>query len=235
MRRVGCSPIWRSRSPTARTRSAGSRCWVIGRTCSGRWRRCRRRGGCWTGSMPTILTRSARRGRRPGPARGRRAPARTWTGELCLDFDATITIAHSEKENAAATWKKTFGFHPLLCFLDRPDVAGGEALAGLLRHGQRRVEHRRRPHHRAGSGAGGAARTGPAPTRRPRTWDGPRLLARSDSAGATHAFAAACLERGVGFSFGFPVDTRIQRHRRRHPRRVLAPGDPDRPRRQRHP
>src|SRR4051794_35022957 len=32
---------------------------------------------------------------------------------LCLDFDATITIAHSEKENAAATWKKTFGFHPV--------------------------------------------------------------------------------------------------------------------------
>ena len=55
--------------------------------------------------------------------------------ELCLDFDATITIAHSEKENAAATWKKTFGFHPLLCFLDRPEVAGGEALAGLLRPG----------------------------------------------------------------------------------------------------
>ena len=55
--------------------------------------------------------------------------------ELCLDFDATITIAHSEKENAAATWKKTFGFHPLLCFLDRPDLAGGEALAGMLRTG----------------------------------------------------------------------------------------------------
>src|SRR6476660_6199832 len=56
-------------------------------------------------------------------------------GELCVDFDATITIAHSEKENAAATWKKTFGFHPLLCFLDRLEVAGGEALAGLLRPG----------------------------------------------------------------------------------------------------
>ena len=55
--------------------------------------------------------------------------------ELCLDFDATITIAHSEKENAAATWKRTFGFHPLLCFLDRPDLAAGEALAGLLRPG----------------------------------------------------------------------------------------------------
>jgi hypothetical protein len=35
----------------------------------------------------------------------------------------------------AATWKKTFGFHPLLAFLDRPEVAGGEALAGLLRAG----------------------------------------------------------------------------------------------------
>jgi hypothetical protein len=52
---------------------------------------------------------------------------------LVMDFDATITIAHSEKQNAAATWKKTFGFHPLLCFLDRPEVAGGEALAGCGR------------------------------------------------------------------------------------------------------
>src|SRR3954447_5785430 len=58
---------------------------------------------------------------------------------LCPDFDAAITIAHCEKENAAATWKKTFGFHPLLCFLDRfldrRDVSGGELLAGLLRKG----------------------------------------------------------------------------------------------------
>ena len=49
-------------------------------------------------------------------------------GELRIDFDATISIAHSEKQNAAATWKKTFGFHPLLAFLDRPEVSGGEAL-----------------------------------------------------------------------------------------------------------
>src|SRR6476661_10121003 len=55
---------------------------------------------------------------------------------LCVDIDATITIDHSDnKENAAATWKRTFGFHPLLAFLDRPDIAGGEALAGLLRPG----------------------------------------------------------------------------------------------------
>ena len=150
--------------------------------------------------------------------RGARAAAReaAWAAgagpdlseELCLDFDATITIAHSEKENAAATWKKAFGFHPLLCFLDRPEVAGGEALAGLLRAGN------------AGSNTAAdhivvldqALAALPEQARpRPDEPDGPRVLARSDSAGATHAFADACVERGVGFSFGFPVDNRIQR------------------------
>ncbi len=43
------------------------------------------------------------------------------------------------------------------------------------------------------------------------SWTGPRLLARSDTAGATHQFATACVERGVEFSFGFPVDFRAQR------------------------
>jgi hypothetical protein len=128
-------------------------------------------------------------------------------GELRLDFDATITIAHSEKENAAATWKHTFGYHPLLCFLDRPDIAGGEALAGLLRAGN------------AGSNTAAdhievldVALGGLPAAARPRPGDpaSPRLLARSDSAGATHAFAAACRERQVGFSFGFPVDRRVQ-------------------------
>lgn len=131
--------------------------------------------------------------------------------ELRLDFDATITIAHSEKENAAATWKRTFGFHPLLCFLDRPDIAGGEALAGLLRPGN------------AGSNTAAdhitvldMAIAGLPEHARPvfdpdtQTWTGQRVLARSDSAGATHAFAAACVQRGVDFSFGFPVDARIQ-------------------------
>lgn len=128
-------------------------------------------------------------------------------GELRIDFDATITIAHSEKQNAAATWKKTFGFHPLLAFLDRPEVAGGEGLAGLLRAGN------------AGSNTAKdhvtvldlALAQLPADARpRPGDPGSPRVLARSDSAGATHVFAAACRNRGVEFSFGFPVDERVQ-------------------------
>ena len=129
-------------------------------------------------------------------------------GELRIDFDATISIAHSEKQDAAATWKKTFGFHPLLAFLDRPEVAGGEGLAGLLRPGN------------AGSNTAAdhvtvldlALAQLPEHARpRPGDPDSPRVLARSDSAGATHVFAAACRKRGVRFSFGFPVDERIQR------------------------
>jgi hypothetical protein len=129
------------------------------------------------------------------------------TGELRLDFDATISIAHSEKENAAATWKRTFGFHPLLCFLDRPDIAGGEALAGLLRPGNA-GSNTAVDHIEVLGMALAALPVGARP--RPGEEDSPRLLARSDSAGATHAFAEACRERGVGFSFGFPVDERIR-------------------------
>ena len=81
-------------------------------------------------------------------------------GWLHLDVDATITIDHSDnKENAAATWKKTFGHHPLLVFLDRPEIAGGEALAGLLRPGNAGQQHRRRSRHGAGVGAGLTARS----------------------------------------------------------------------------
>ena len=57
-------------------------------------------------------------------------------GELItIDIDATIVIAHSEKEQAAPTWKKTFGFHPLTAFADHGPDGGGEPLAIMLRPG----------------------------------------------------------------------------------------------------
>jgi hypothetical protein len=54
---------------------------------------------------------------------------------IAVDLDATIVTAHSEKEQAAPTWKKTFGFHPLAAFADHGAGAGGEALAIKLRPG----------------------------------------------------------------------------------------------------
>lgn len=129
------------------------------------------------------------------------------TAGLTIDIDATITIAHSDKENAAKTWKKTFGFHPLLAYLDRPDVSGGEGLAGILRPGT------------AGSNTTAdhieilrmALAALPEHARpRPGDPDSPRVLLRTDAAGATHGFAAACRAAGCEFSLGFTIDEHVQ-------------------------
>jgi hypothetical protein len=70
--------------------------------------------------------------------RGARAFARdqAWNGgarpdRIVIDIDATLITAHSEKDGAAGTFKRGFGFHPLLAFLDE----SREALAGVLRPG----------------------------------------------------------------------------------------------------
>ena len=79
---------------------------------------------------------------------------------LVIDVDATLVTAHSEKEQAAPTFKRGFGFHPLCAFLDHGPAGTGEPLTHPAAAGQRRVQHRHRPHHRA------ARRPGPTP--RPR-------------------------------------------------------------------
>jgi hypothetical protein len=126
-------------------------------------------------------------------------------GELHLDFDATIVIAHSDKELAAPTWKHTFGFHPLVCFLDRPEISSGEALAGIVREG------------RAGSNTTAdhvtvldMALASLPDQAKPGRGDGPRLVARCDAAGATHGFATACRDRHVGYSVGFPITDHVR-------------------------
>jgi hypothetical protein len=90
---------------------------------------------------------------------------------------------------------------------DRPEIAGGEALSGLLRPGN------------AGSNTAAdhvtvleqALESLPAAYRPdPDDPAGQQILVRSDSAGATHAFADACRTAGVGFSFGYAVDARVR-------------------------
>ena len=72
---------------------------------------------------------AARRGRPDGPAAVRCAG--TVVPGLVIDVDATLVTCHSEKQDAAATYKHGFGYHPLLAWLDNT----GEALAGMLRPG----------------------------------------------------------------------------------------------------
>mgnify|MGYP003576608782 CR=1 FL=1 len=43
-------------------------------------------------------------------------------------------IAHSDKQDAAATWKKTYGHHPLTAFVDRGPGGTGEPVATLAEY-----------------------------------------------------------------------------------------------------
>jgi hypothetical protein len=52
-------------------------------------------------------------------------------GWVVIDMDATLVTAFSDKEGAAPTWKKTFGFHPLGAWCSNTR----ECLAMLLRPG----------------------------------------------------------------------------------------------------
>jgi Transposase DDE domain group 1 len=52
-----------------------------------------------------------------------------------MGIDATIVTSWSEKEQAAPTWKKSYGFHPLTVFADHGPDGSGEPLAMMLRPG----------------------------------------------------------------------------------------------------
>ena len=72
------------------------------------------------------------------------ARARVWAlqppvaadAAVVIDIDATLVEAHSEKEGAAPTFKRGFGFAPLLAFVDHGAGGSGECVAGLLRPGK---------------------------------------------------------------------------------------------------
>src|SRR5215210_4144892 len=68
---------------------------------------------------------------------GQRAPdhGTDAAAPLVIDVDATLVTSHSEKEQAAPTFKRGFGFHPLCAFVDHGSEGTGEPLTVLLRRG----------------------------------------------------------------------------------------------------
>jgi hypothetical protein len=135
-------------------------------------------------------------------------------GLVTVDLDATIVTAHSEKEKAAPTWKKTFGFHPLTAFADHGGGAGGEALAIMLRSGN--------------AGSNTAAEhievTKLALAQLPRRLRR-RVLIRTDSGGGTHEFLAwlASPGRRLHYSIGMPITDDIAEAIRTLPGRIWEP------------
>ncbi|HEY1740945.1 MAG TPA: IS1380 family transposase [Acidimicrobiia bacterium] len=116
-------------------------------------------------------------------------------GFYVIDLDATLVTAHSEKEQAAPTYKRGFGFHPLIAFLD----ATGEALAAKLRPGN------------AGSGTATdhIEVLDDALAQLPVDPAVSEVIARADSAGLSHAFVDACGQRHVRFAIGHRLSAEI--------------------------
>ena len=129
----------------------------------------------------------------------RRSSVTNTADPVVLDLDATLVEIHSEnKAGTAPTYKRGFGFHPMLCFAD----ATGEALAARLRPGNAGansvVDHlavldaavAQLPAeiavgHRVGDAADPVARP---------------VVVRADSAGCTHGFVHGCRARNVGYA-----------------------------------
>ena len=127
---------------------------------------------------------------------------------LTIDFDATLVTSHSDKQDAAPTYKRGFGFHPFGVWLDetreplammlRPGNAGANNAADHIRllddaiaslPAKCQAGHNRHDH--------AADVTVP-------------ILARADSAGATHDFVDALEDRNINYSLGFHVDGRVR-------------------------
>lgn len=133
--------------------------------------------------------------------------ARAWAAglapqKLTLDFDASLVGVHSDKQRAAPTYKKGFGFHPLMVYLDETH----EALASKLRPGS--------------DGANTAAdhvellnaavAQLPVVTKADDPEGGADVLVRADTAGATHGFVDAIVARHFEFSIGFDITEAVR-------------------------
>ncbi len=117
-------------------------------------------------------------------------------GFYVLDFDGTLVNSHSEKECAAPTYKRGFGFHPLLVYLD----ATGEALAGKLRPGN------------AGSNttADHVEVLDAALEQLPVDPHQEEVVARADSGALSHGFVDACRDRSVRFAIGYDLTETVR-------------------------
>src|SRR5450756_1091417 len=221
--RHGCGRAgrWCAADPDRRGHGSGAQP-RAGRGLSGRPRCPTRRAGRLRsgGVRPDRVTGDRGPGRRRArcfagdrhrPGRGARHQAWRLAGEhapdhgrdakqpLVIDLDATLVTSHSEKEHAAPTFKRGFGFHPLTAFLDHGPDGTGEPLAILLRPGN------------AGSNTAtdhiGVIRQALAqlPAHRPGHRPGRKVLIRTDGAGGTKKLIEWLTGQRLSYSVGFTL------------------------------
>ena len=131
-----------------------------------------------------------------------RARARVWElagapERLTIDLDATLITAHSEKDQAAGTFKGGYGFAPMLAYADET----GEALAGELRPGNAGANNT------ADQIAVAEQAIAQIPAGHIETI---AVLLRVDSAGASHELMDWCREGQIEFSVGYDLTETVR-------------------------
>ncbi|GGT02818.1 transposase [Streptomyces chromofuscus] len=138
------------------------------------------------GGDPPSEVRSPRAGRKLAGTHAPDASGR----QVVVDIDGVLVLAHSEKQDATAPWKRTFGHHPLVPFVGHGRNGSGEPLAGLLRPGN------------TGSNTAADHITTNRMAQLPKQYRlGRQTLIHTGSAGGTHEFPNWCTLRGSRLSY----------------------------------
>ncbi|MFF7884094.1 IS1380 family transposase [Streptomyces sp. NPDC020794] len=137
-------------------------------------------------------------------------------GKVMVDLDGVLVVAHRDKQDAAPTWMKTYGHHPLMGFGDHGPGGTGEPVVPLLWPGN------------AGSNTAADHITAtrlalaqlPQEHRR-----GRRTLIRTDSAGGTHEFVSWLARRGcwLSYSVGMTISDTVHQHALKIPASAWTP------------
>jgi Transposase DDE domain group 1 len=115
-------------------------------------------------------------------------------GQVVVDLDSTLVTAHSDKEQAGPTFKRTFGFAPMCAFVDHGEHGTGEPLALDLRPGTAS------PHASADHISTLVAAMDQLPEA-----DQARVLVRADTGACSKAFLHHITDAGLEYSIGFPA------------------------------
>jgi Transposase DDE domain group 1 len=160
-----------------------------------------------TADAVVAVLRSARAGARDRVWSRRRplagTPGTRDGGQVIVDIDATLVTAHSDKQGAEATYKKSYGFAPMCAFVDHGEHGTGETLALDLRPGKAS------PFDSADHITVLQAALAQLPAA-----ERDQVLVRTDAGGASkslvHHVSAAGLQYSIGFPAHGPVQTAIE-------------------------
>jgi len=141
------------------------------------------------------------------------ARAHVWAAEpplgpMIWDFDSTLLNVHSEKEDAAATYKRGFGFNPLAVWCDNTK----EPLAAMLRPGNaapHNVDDHLELLEQAVRSVPPEYQLGHEEDDDPALVVHP-ILVRADSAGASHRFVQSLSIANFDYSIGFPISGSVR-------------------------